>query len=135
MIIRDENRLLISDSLLDAVPDLVEDHISKTDSVEILIAGLEIIDETAGEALAGKVLGFSIESDDSIKLDIHTKSRRAYDFIKKYKTTGLSCRMLYLYFGDDELHMEGPFKISTPKIFDFDQQMSMCTLAIDLIKK
>lgn len=133
MIVRDDNRILVSDSLRDVVPDLDESQIEAA-SAFMLIAGLELMRDDCMEVIAGKVMGLSFDTDDSIKIDIHTDLRKAYDFIKSYKTSGLSCRVLHLYIGNDEMHVEGPFKISSPKIFDFDQQMSMCTLAIDLIK-
>lgn len=133
MIVRDENRILISDSLRDVVPDLDEEQVAAASAL-MLIAGLELASDDSAEVIVGKVMGLSFDIDDSVKIDIHTDLRKAYDFIKSYKTSGLSCRMLHLYIGNDEMHIEGPFKISSPKIFDFDQQMSMCTLAIDLIK-
>lgn len=133
MIVSDESRLLISDSLRDVIPDLNEDQL-ETASSSMLIAGLEILHEGKVDIVVGKVIGLSFDSDGSVKIDIHTELGKAYDFIKNYQTTRLSCRLLYLYLGNDETRIEGPFSVFSPKIFDFDQQMSMCTLGIDLIK-
>lgn len=130
--ISDENRLLMSDSLKDVVPDLTEEEINAL-SATMIVATMEIIYDGKVEIVAGKLLGLSYEPEGNMRLDIHMELKKAYDFIKKYKATRLSCRMLYLHLGNDEISNAGNFKISSPKIFDFDQQMTTCTLAVDLI--
>ena len=130
---RDENRLLVSDSIKDVVPDLTDEEINAL-SATMIVASMEILYGGKIEVVAGKLLGLSCEPGGNIRLDIHIELKRAYEFIKKYKATGLSCRMFYLHLGNDEISNEGIFKISSAKIFDFDQQMTTCTLAVDLIK-
>jgi hypothetical protein len=130
---RDENRLLVSDSLKDVITDLTDEEINAL-SATMIVASMEILYDGKIEVVSGKLLGLSYELGDNIRIDIHIELKRAYEFIKKYKVNGLSCRVFYLHLGNDEIVSECNFKISSAKIFDFDQQMTTCTLAVDLIK-
>jgi hypothetical protein len=129
------NRLLMSDSLRGMVPELEEDKIRDM-SDAFLVGGMELIYDDMDEidVLAGKIEGISFEALSTIKLDVRLELKKAYDTIKKYASTGLSCRMFYLYHGDDELIFEGPYKISSSKLLDFDFENKMCTLGVDLVK-
>jgi hypothetical protein len=86
------------------------------------------------DVLAGKIEGISFESTNEIKVDSRIQLNKAYGTIKKLKTTGLSCRMLHLYLSDDELSVEGPYKVVNAKLYDFDVENKMCTLGLDLVK-
>lgn len=129
------NRLLMSDSIKGMIPELEEEKIRDA-SDAFLVAVFEINSEYSEEinVLAGKVEGFSLESQGDMKIDIRLEVKKAYDTVKKYTTTGLSCRMFHMHNGDAELSVEGPYKISSVKLLDFDIERKMCTLAVDLIK-
>lgn len=129
------NRLLMSDSIRGMIPDLEEEKISDLND-SFVIAVIEVIytDSNEVDVFAGKVEGISFESQGDIKLDVGLELKKAYDVIKKHKTTGLSCRMLHVCHGDDEFCIEGRYKISSAKLFDFDIDKKICTLGIDLIK-
>jgi hypothetical protein len=129
------DRLLMSDSIKGMIPELEEEKIKDLNDA-FLVAVFEIIYDDSEEinVLAGKVEGISFESQGDMKIDVCLETRKAYDTIKKYTTSGLSCRMLHVHHGDDELCIEGPFKFSSAKLLDFDVERKMCTLGIDLVK-
>lgn len=133
--IDEEDRLLMSDSLVGMIPELEEGKIKDIDDA-LLVVAFELIYENLDEVdvLAGRTEGISFESTSEIKVDMRVQLNKAYDTIKKFKTTGLSCRMLHLYLGDDELNIEGPFKVANTKLFNFDIENKMCTLGFDLVK-
>jgi len=132
MIDDNDNRLLMSDSLRGMLPDLEDDQL-KLLSDAFVIATIELLFEQNVEVVAGSLAGASFDNLE-IKLDIRAGLNDAYDVIKKFKTSGLSCRLFYLHRGDDEICFEGPYKISSTKIMDFDRQLKMCTIGFDLIR-
>jgi hypothetical protein len=134
MIVHDENRLLLSDSLRDVLPELDEESLDEMSQAIIVVAMSLFVGDSLHDVFAGKILGFSKDSD-VVKLDIYTDLKSAYSVIKKYSTTGLSCRNFYLRLNGDEISFEGRFRVSSSKIFDIDQQVKMCTLGIDLIRE
>lgn len=123
------NRLLMSDSIRGMIPDLEEEYISKL-SDSYVIASLS----DTNFVVSGILVGVSLENHGEIKIDIRIKLNEAYNAIKNYTTSGLSCRLLYMHLGDDEICLPGPYKISSPKILDIDPQNKMCTLGVDLIR-
>jgi hypothetical protein len=128
------DRLLMSDSLLGMVPELEAESASNF-SDSFIVATLDFTEAEIADILVGSISGLSIENNSTeIKLDIRVNINEAFGVIKKFKTTGLSCRMFYMHLDDDEIVMQGPFKISSPKIMSFDHQNKMCTLGVDLIK-
>ena len=129
------NRLLMSDSIKGMIPDLEEDKVKNMNDA-FLVGVFEIIYDSFDDidVMAGKVEGISFESQGDIKIDVRLDTKKAYDTIKKYTTTGLSCRMLHLHHGDDELRIEGDYRFSSAKLFDFDIEKKMCTLGVDLVK-
>jgi hypothetical protein len=130
------DRLLMSDSLLGMVPELETESVSVSKfSDSFIVATLDFTEAGIADILVGSISGLSIENNSTeIKLDIRVNIDEAFGIIKKFKTTGLSCRMFYMHLDDDEIVMEGPFKFSSPKIMNFDHQNKMCTLGVDLIK-
>ena len=135
MIEDNANRLLMSDSIKGMVPELEEERIDDI-STSFVVAAMEMMYEfdSSHDVIAGKVVGLSLETINEVKLDIRIELEKAYQLVKKYSSSGLSCRMLYLHLGDDEICFEGDFRIASPKMLDFDHQNKMCTLGIDLIK-
>lgn len=122
----------MSDDIKGMVPELEEDKISEY-SDSFVVAALDMSSETEQFVIAGSLTGLSIESLGSLKIDIKTALKDAYTVIKKYKTAGLSTRMFYLHLDDDEIYFEGPYKVTSPKLLEFDHQNKMCVLGIDLI--
>lgn len=122
----------MSDDIKGMVPELEEDKISEY-SDSFVVAALDMSSETEQFVIAGSLTGLSIESLGSLKIDIKTALKDAYSVIKKYKTSGLSTRMFYLHLDDDEIYFEGPYKVTSPKLLEFDHQNKMCVLGIDLI--
>lgn len=122
----------MSDALKGMVPELEEDQI-RTYNDAFVVTTLEVNDGETSKIIVGSLDGFSQDENSEIKLDVRVEVREAYDVIKKYTSTRLSSRMLYLHLGDDEIPFEGPYKISNPKIMSFDHQNRMCTLGVDLI--
>jgi len=132
MIDDNDNRLLMSDSLKGMIPDLEDDQL-KSLSDAFVIATVEMLFDQNIEIIAGSLVGVSLENFES-KIDIRVSLKDAYEIIKKFKTSRLSCRVFYLHRGDDEICFEGSYKISSAKIMDFDRQLKMCTVGFDLIK-
>lgn len=128
-----DNRLLMSDSLLGMIPDF-EDKQIKLLSNTFIIAALEILIDQNVDVFTGSLVGISFEKLEEIKLDIRLELNVAYDIIKKFKSSEFLCKMLYLHYVDDEICFEGPFKIFSTKVMDFDRESRLCTVGFDLIK-
>jgi hypothetical protein len=129
MIEDSSNRLLMSDSIRGMIPDLEEEYITTLGDAYVIITLTDLPSVTSGI-----LVGISIESLAEIRLDMRVKLNEAYNTIKNYTTSGLSCRLLYMHLGNDEICLPGPYKISSPKILDIDPQNKMCTLGVDLIR-
>ena len=88
------NRLLMSDSIKGMIPDLEEDKVKNMNDA-FLVGVFEIIYDSFDDidVMAGKVEGISFESQGDIKIDVRLDTKKAYDTIKKYTTTGLTCTM------------------------------------------
>jgi hypothetical protein len=129
------NRLLMSDSIRGMIPELEEEYVaSLSDSCVIITLELQSELSEPFTTLSGILVGISMETVSLIKIDIRTRLNEAYDTIKKYSTSGLSCRMFYMHLEDNQISLSGPYKISSSKILDVDHQNKMCTLGVDLIK-
>lgn len=128
-----DSRLLMSDSLLGMIPDF-EDKQIKLLSNTFIIAALEILIDQNVDVFTGSLVGISFEKLEEIKLDIRLELNVAYDIIKKFKSSEFLCKMLYLHYADDEICFEGPFKIFSTKVMDFDRESRLCTVGFDLIK-
>ena len=124
----------MSESIKGMIPDLDEESSLKDCNDSFLIASIDLSEDDQVNILVGSVSGVSFENMSEIKLDVRASIDESFKAIKKYVSTGLSCRMLYLYLGNNELFMEGPYSVSFPKMMDFDHQNKMCTLCLDLIK-
>ena len=129
-----DGTLIMSDSLVGMVPELEDVEKSPRHEFSDLYLILGLHDDDQADPLGGRSVRFSLEEENRIKVDMRLGIDEAYEFIKKFKTTRLSCRLLYLCFGDDEICFDGPFNIACPRIFDADRQNKMCTLGLDLIK-
>jgi len=127
------DRILMSDDIRGMVPELETESL-KDYNDSFVVATIDLSNEGHTDILVGSVAGISFENASEIKLDVRVNIDEAFRTVKKHKTTGLSCRMFYMYLGDDELLLEGPYKISSSKMMDFDHQNKMCTLGVDLIK-
>lgn len=133
MINDNDSRLLMSDDIKGMVPELEDDKVSMFND-SFVVAALDMSDEKEQFVVAGSLSGLSIETLESIKIDIRTALQDAYKVVKKHKTSGLSSRMFFLHLGDDEIYFEGPYKVACIKLLEFDHQNKMCVLGIDLIK-
>ena len=130
--IENSDILLMSDDLREVVQDLedVEDNFPN-DVVHLVLA---LISESSSEPVAGRLVGLSLEEKE-VKLDMRLSIAESYEITKEKQTSGLSCRMFYLYLGNDEIHFEGPYQVASVRMMDFDQQNKTCTLGLDLIRE
>jgi hypothetical protein len=132
MIDETANRILMSDSIRGMVPELEEDSVQKFED-SFVITALEIISNEAKEVLVGNLVGISIE--DIIKVDFRIKMEDAYNIIKRATLNQeMLCAAIQLHLADDGFRIQGPFKMSSHKMLDFDHPNKMCTLALDLTK-
>lgn len=131
---KDSNTLMMSESLKGTVPELEGQAASPRIDSSIIYAFLGLYSQDYSEPIAGRAVGFSLEKTGDVKVDLRVKTAEAYEFFKKHATSRLSCGMLYLYLGDDEICLDGPYEISNPRIFDIDPQNKVCVLGVDLIK-
>lgn len=129
MIQDDSDRLIVSDSLEGLLPDLEQESFSAVEE-SFVVAALDF----DFDLIAGSLSGISVENNLSTKIDIQVSLNEAYNVIKNFSTTRLSCRVLYLRFGNDEFCLEGPFEVVSLKIMEFDRQNKMCVIGVDLIK-
>jgi hypothetical protein len=129
MIQDDTDRLIMSDSLVGMLPSLDQETISAAEE-SFVVAALDF----DFDLIVGSLSGISIENTASAKIDIQVSLNEAYSVVKNFSTSGLSCRVLYLRFGNDEFCMEGPFQVISSKIMELDRQNKMCVLGVDLIK-
>lgn len=133
MIDESKNRVMMSDSLKGVLPEFEEEQIQAF-SESFIVTTLEINVGGTSDLLSGGLVGISFDSLAEIKLDIRVSTKEAYETIKKYTTSGLASRVLFLHLGDDEIVFQGDYKIVNPKAVSFDHQNRMCTLGVDLIK-
>jgi hypothetical protein len=125
----DTNTIIMSESLIGMLPSLDQDTLEDAED-SFVVAALDF----DFDLIVGSLVGISIENTSSIKIDSQVSLNEAYSVIKKFSSSGLSCRVLYLRFGSDEFCIEGPFEVISSKIMEFDRQSKMCTLGVDLIK-
>lgn len=124
-----QNRLLVSDSLIDVIePD--DAVISKYDDAFILgalfIKGLG--------PLVGNISGIALEA--AVKIDMRVNIFEAYNIVSKMATgEEVFCDGYQLQFGGDEVNVMKNFRISSPKIMSIDHENRMCVLAVDLIEE
>lgn len=130
-----DTRLLMSDSLLGMIPDFEDnDNQIKLLSNTFIVAALEILVDQNIDVFTGSLTGISFDKLEEIKLDIRLELNIAYDIIKKFKSSKLLCKILHLYYVDNEICFEGPYKIFSTKVMDFDRESKLCTVGFDLIK-
>jgi len=132
MIEDNTNRLLMSDSLRGQVPEL-EAESTAIQEESFIIVGLELYVSGSPRVFAGTAVGISNE-DSVIKLDAKVNISEAYDVFTLCATENVECKNCYVTHGERVLTLSGPYKLSAPKMVDFDRQTKMCTLGIDLIK-
>ena len=130
--IEDKDRILMSDSIRGMVPELEEEQM-RTFEDAFVIASFELRREESVDILSGKVVGVSCE-ERATKIDVRLHNHEAYGLFKSAMQGALVCDNLYLWLGTDETKLSGPFKMTSPKMLDFDHQHKMCTLGVDLIK-
>lgn len=124
----DPDRIIMSESLVGMLPQL-DQEVAGSLEESFVVAALDF----DFELVVGSLAGISVEAT-SIKVDVQVLLSEAYSVLKEFSSTRLSCRVLYLRFGGDEICMEGPFEVVSSKIMDFDRQNKMCVLGVDLIK-
>jgi hypothetical protein len=132
--IDNSSRLLMSESLKGMIPELEEEQ-TRAFSDAFVVTTLELNTPKESNLIVGSLDGISFDNSSEIKLDIRVEVKEAYEAFKKYTTAGLSSRLLYLHLGDNEICLEGPFKVNNFKIMSFDHQNRMCTLGVDLIRQ
>lgn len=121
----------MSKELDGVIPDLeeVQDQIAS-----YVVLGMHCVDrEGQSSVYSGTLVGVSIE-DISIKLDISSSIEVAYDFISSSSRQGFSCSSCFLFFGDRETQIDGPYKIKCTRMLEIDREQKMCVLGVDLIK-
>lgn len=127
------NRILMSDSLRGAVPDLEDDSSQTSEQFfdSFIIAVLEMND---AEFLTGSLNGISLE-EKVIKLDVKLKIDSVYDIISDM-SLGVApiCNAIQLHLAEKANRIVGPFKFTSPKMFAIDHPNKLCVLGIDLIK-
>lgn len=124
------DRLLMSDSLKGMIPAL-EDAVTNA-NLELVIASI-VTGPEASDVLTGRLTGVSVDPD-VVKLDVRVATDTAFDLLRRSITTGVSIAEVFLSLSDDDVRITGPFRVTSPKMLDFDTQNKMCTLGLDLIK-
>lgn len=124
----------MSEALKGMVPELEEEQTQAFNDA-FVVTSLELSTSEESFLLVGSLDGISYDDSSEIKLDVRVEVKEAYETFKKYTTTGLSSRMLYLHLADNEICLMGPFKVHNFKIMSFDHQNRMCTVGVDLIRQ
>jgi len=136
MITDEQNNLFMSDSLEGMIPQL-ESELIEDPSSGFVVCALEIDLLKSIEAVAGTVLGFSLEGDaELLKVDLRMETTKAYFLLKWYHELkeNMICRALYLQHDSDEIIFQGNYKFLSCKILDINLKEKICTFAADLIK-
>lgn len=129
-----DNRLLMSDSLRGMVPALEEEQIVKIHD-SFLVVALSGNFESQHFYISGLCVGMSIESLDDVKFDIRLELDKAYDTLKRYLRSQITCDRLFITRGDDVTELAYDYVVKNVRLTDFDREEKMCTLGVDLIKK
>jgi len=128
----DQERLLMSDSLQGMVPE-IEDQINEYED-SVIIVGISYTDEVISDFIAGAIVGVSFESE-VIKIDFRKATTDSYKFFKFcVENPNVKCNILYLQNRENEMLLQGPFKITSPKLTDLNYKEKSCTVSLDLIK-
>lgn len=131
MIDEGDDRLLMSDSLRGVVPELEEEEIEKyRDSYIVISVDLSDPEEFI---LSGLCTGIVFEPT-ATKIDIKIPLVLGYELLMRLKSGKQTCKCLYLNRGKDILEYEGPYKVVSPRLTDFDRQTAMCNLGLDLTR-
>lgn len=126
------DRLLMSDAIKGIIPDLDEKHLKPFED-SFIVGTLELVLNDGNiELLSGALSGFSLDKS-VLKIDIKVKTYEAFTFFKDVNST--ICKSIYMHLGDEEIHLSGPYRISSPKMMDFDYKAKTCILGIDLFKE
>ena len=128
-----DNRLLMSDSLKGMVPTLEDEVVGRLQDSFVIVSLETSHDEKGNDVLSGVCSGVSFEAT-SVKVDLRIELPRGYDFLKRILKETVICNRLYLSRGDDVMKIEGPYRIVSPRLSDFDYQDILCTMGIDLFK-
>ena len=129
--IENDDKLMMSDSIKGLIPDFDENQIKSFED-SFIIGTLELQFNEVVDLLSGTLIGFSLEKD-TIKFDIRIKTSEAFNFFKNLEN--LSCRSIYMHLGNEEICLRGNYKISSPKMMDFDHKTKTCILGIDLFEE
>lgn len=128
----DKEHVLISDSLADRMPDF-EEVISKEEEAAYFCTLVFDVEEM--KLLTGRVVGVSLDSPNSVKVDFRVGVDEAFEILESAVEAGMYCHAVYLRFGERLLQIDGPFEILSPRTTDFDTKFKNCTLGIDLAKR
>jgi len=122
-----EPKLLVSDSLKDALP---EEQLQEAGEMFITV-GIAL--EPREISLTGSLVG--IEFTNPMKVDMKVSLREAFAFISNVvsnKQHNKTSEGILLLLGEDVTSIPGPFAISSVKIVEIDPANKLCVLAVDL---
>lgn len=138
MIEDQENKLLMSESLIGQIPELENDDTARYSNNFVLVA----LTFTNSNVIAGSLVGISHEDQAGkqiIKIDMRCPLPSTYDSFRKISDSveiGKTqlCAQCLLTLADKEHQIPGIFIVRNPRMFDFDHKNSMSTLSVDLVK-
>lgn len=129
MIDTNDNRLLMSDSLRGMVPELEEEILERVQDGYISIALLQ----NEQEPLTGICVGISYDVTE-VKIDMRMELRKAYQFMKRLTQEEVITREINVNLSNDLVVIEGPHRVKSPRLTDFDHSTKLCTIGVDLFK-
>ena len=134
MIDDSSSRLMMSDSIKGQVPELESDETAKFDDGFVIVVIETKVDEASSDRLlVGSLVGFGHE--DVVKIDLRVPIVDAFAVVKKtMDESPMTCEGYQMHLGTEVARQTGPFKLSSPRVMDFDHANKMCTLAVDLIR-
>lgn len=126
----EDEKLLMSDSLRGQIPDL--EQLDSQDDYFVIFA-LVARSKFTAEIIIGTLVGISVEPD-IVKVEMRIETSKAYDFLTAHMSTGWECLEYHLQTASKDYTETGPFRISSPRMMDFDKSDKHCTLGFDLLK-
>ena len=128
------SRLLMSDFLKGQVPSLETDSTKSLDDNFIIVVIEFKVEEGSDRLLLGSLAGFGSE-EAVVKIDIRVTVVDAFAIVKRCLECSITeCDGYQLHLGENMTRQQGPFRMMSPKVMDFDHANKMCTLAVDLIR-
>ena len=134
MIPKNEDRLLMSESLEGNVPDL-EDEKQTFSRYEdaFLIGVLEMTGILPDDSpIVGKLIG--IANEEVIKIDLKISLNIAYKIMKMSFEKILVVNGFQVHHGKEFMRRLGPFTVKSPRLMDIDHEIRACVIALDLVR-